>query len=279
MRLISFVFGAFAATLILLSLVSSEILLIGIMLGKNLLWYLTITGAIAALARALVPDENSVFQADKWMRKLEVHLYFISKRWLEKAHTLHVRDEFFALFKPRLIVLIEEMLGVLITPFMLIFTLPNSSEKIIEFFQKFTVHVDGVGYICSFANFSFTKHGNKKYGANSDAPKALKSRQGKMEKSFIQFKAEYPDWKPAADAEEVLCNLSEYYKNSQIENSFYRNDSKEFSTQNDLLFASLKPYELEKIQQQYREKKELITPKSVVSYSYLVNLQLNHQIP
>jgi len=129
MRLISFIFGAFAASLILLSLVSSEILLIGIMLERNLLWYLTITGAIAALTRALVPDENSVFQADKWMRKLEFHLYFISKRWLEKAHTLQVRDEFSALFKPRLIVLIEEMFGVLITPFMLIFTLPHCSEK------------------------------------------------------------------------------------------------------------------------------------------------------
>jgi len=76
-----------------------------------------------------------------------------------------------------------------------------------------------------------------------------------MEKSYIQFQAEYPDWKPGTEAEEVLYNLSEYYKNSQIENSFYRNDSKVFSTQKDLLLASLKPHELEKLQQQYREKR------------------------
>jgi len=264
MRFITFVFGAFAATLILLSLIDSEILLKGEMLGINLLWYLTITGAIAALARALVPDENAVFQADKWMRKLDEHLFFISKRWLEKAHTLQVRDEFYSLFKPRLIVLLEEMLGVLLTPFMLLITLPNSSERIIEFFQKFTVHVDGVGYICSFANFSFIKHGNKKYGATIDAPKELKSRYGKMEKSFIQFKAEYPSWKPAADAEEVLYNLSEYYRSSQIENSFFKDVSRTISTNE--MISSLKPKTLEKIQQLYRERR--IYTKDRVSESF-----------
>jgi len=253
MRFVSFVFGAFAATLILLSLVNSEILLKGEMLGRNLIWYLTITGAIAALSRALVPDENATFQAEKYMRKLEVDLYFISKRWLEKAHTLQVRDEFLALFKPRLIVLLEEMLGVLITPFMLLFMLPNNSEKIVEFFQKFTVYVDGVGYICSFANFSFIKHGNKKYGATKDAPKELKSRHGKMEKSFIQFKAEYPSWQPAPDAEEVIYNLSEYYRNSQIENSFFKDDSKAYVSKE--MISSLKPRDLERIQQQYRERR------------------------
>ena len=56
-------------------------------------------------------------------------------------------------------VFLEEVLSVLTTPFILWFSLPNSSEKIIDFFREFTVHVDGIGYVCSFAIFNFKRHG------------------------------------------------------------------------------------------------------------------------
>lgn len=40
-------------------------------------------------------------------------------------------------------------------------------------------------------------HGNHKYGAPAThVPKADKSRQGKMEKSFLTFVATYPTWEP-----------------------------------------------------------------------------------
>ena len=56
-------------------------------------------------------------------------------------------------------VFVEEVLSVLITPFILWFSLPNSSERIVDFFREFTVHVDGIGYVCSFAVFDFKRHG------------------------------------------------------------------------------------------------------------------------
>ena len=56
-------------------------------------------------------------------------------------------------------VFLEEVLSVLTTPFILWFSLPNSSEKIVDFFREFTVHVDGIGYVCSFAVFDFKRHG------------------------------------------------------------------------------------------------------------------------
>ncbi len=56
-------------------------------------------------------------------------------------------------------VFLEEVLSVLTTPFILWFSLPNSSERIVDFFREFTVHVDGIGYVCSFAVFDFKRHG------------------------------------------------------------------------------------------------------------------------
>jgi len=40
---------------------------------------------------------------------------------------------------------------------------------------------------CSFSSFNFESHGNKKYGSPFDAPRDMRSSQGKMEKSFLRF--------------------------------------------------------------------------------------------
>lgn len=69
----------------------------------------------------------------------------------------------------------HEILSVLTTPLVLWFTLPRSSARIIDFFREFTIHVDGLGYVCSFAVFDFTKTGlgDVRYGAPAPVVTAL----------------------------------------------------------------------------------------------------------
>lgn len=92
-----------------------------------------------------------------------------------------VRREFAEMFDYKIVLFLYEILSVVITPLILCYSLPNSSEAIIDFFREFTVHVDGVGYVsdfflcpprmcspnfrgnryvCSFAAFDFKRHGN-----------------------------------------------------------------------------------------------------------------------
>ena len=54
----------------------------------------------------------------------------------------------------------QEILSVIVTPFILWYTLPDCSPAIVDFFREFTVHVDGLGYVCSFAVFDFKRHGD-----------------------------------------------------------------------------------------------------------------------
>lgn len=56
----------------------------------------------------------------------------------------------------------QELISVLLTPLVLWFSLPKCAPAIIDFFREFTVHVDGLGYVCSFAVFDFQRHGNVK---------------------------------------------------------------------------------------------------------------------
>ena len=71
-----------------------------------------------------------------------------------------MHNDFGKLFDMKIMIFLRELLSVIITPFVLCFSLPKSTPAIIDFFREFTVHVDTLGYVCSFAVFDFKRHGN-----------------------------------------------------------------------------------------------------------------------
>ena len=102
---------------------------------------------------------------------------------------LQVHQEFGELFAMKILIFAQELISVVLTPFVLWFSLPACAPAIIDFFREFSVHVDGRGYVCSFAEFNFERHGNVKFGAPSHVQdKKMVSNEGKMEKSFLNFK-------------------------------------------------------------------------------------------
>jgi hypothetical protein len=62
----------------------------------------------------------------------------------------------------KIVIFAQELLSVVLTPFVLWYSLPECAPAIVDFFRDFTVHVDGRGYVCSFAEFNFERHGNVK---------------------------------------------------------------------------------------------------------------------
>jgi autophagy-related protein 9 len=73
----------------------------------------------------------------------------------------------------KITVFVQELLSVVLTPFVLWFSLPPCADNIIDFFREFTVHVEGVGYVCSFAVFDFKRHGNVKVRSVRSAQQLL----------------------------------------------------------------------------------------------------------
>lgn len=62
----------------------------------------------------------------------------------------------------KIVIYAQELLSVVLTPFVLWFSLPDCAPAIVDFFREFTIHVDTLGYVCSFAVFDFKRHGNVK---------------------------------------------------------------------------------------------------------------------
>ena len=97
-----------------------------------------------------------------------------------------------------------------VTPFLLWGPLSTRAPEIVQFARQFTTHAGGVGATCSLAAFDFAKHGNGKYGAPRTARKPARSKQGKMEKSFLSFTARYPTWEPGESGREMLRNVRRF---------------------------------------------------------------------
>ncbi|KAK7053152.1 autophagy protein atg9 [Paramarasmius palmivorus] len=198
MRFVAFVSGAFAAVLFLATIWDPDIFVhLEITPHRTVLFYLGLFGSVLAMARGMIPEENRVFDPEMLMTGVITYTHYMPDLWKGQLHSKRVHQEFGQLFAMKVLIFVEELASVVLTPFVLWFSLPPCAPVIIDFFREFTVHVDGRGYVCSFAEFNFERHGNIKFGAPIQVQdKKMMSNEGKMEKSFLNFKAANPDWMP-----------------------------------------------------------------------------------
>lgn len=205
-KFISFVFGGFAAVLIFIAFLE-ESLLEGHIFGRNLFWYAAVFGTITAISRAAVTDELLVLDPEGAMSLVVQHTHYLPKRWRGTENSELVRMEFETLFQYTGMMLLEEIASIFLTPCLLLFVVPKRVDDILQFIEDFTVHVEGVGHVCSFSVFDFQNHGNSNYGSPHNSSRSQRSSQGKMEKSFLSFQSSYPSWEPDAQGKQFLSTL------------------------------------------------------------------------
>jgi len=209
-KFIAYVVGAFAACALILAFVDDRLLnaYIG---NRDVFWLTASLGAALAASRAFIVEENVAFEPKLAMARVVAHTHFFPKHWRQSAHKLEVKKQFAdELFPLKATTFFEELMGIFLCPFVLWFPLSDSAGDVVEFVRNSTTRVAGIGDVCSLSVFDFTKHGNKRYGAKTNARKNMRSRQGKMEKSFLSFTEAYPDWCPDEGGIEVLDNLKKF---------------------------------------------------------------------
>ncbi|EJU05272.1 APG9-domain-containing protein [Dacryopinax primogenitus] len=161
MRFVSFVAGAFAAVLLLATVINPDVFLgFEITPHRTVLFYLGLFGSVLAVSRGMVPDERTVFDPELLMRDVVEFTHYMPAEWQDQLHSKTIHTEFGKLYEMKITIFVQELVSVILTPFILWFSLPACAPAIIDFFREFTVHVDGLGYVCSFAVFDFKRHGN-----------------------------------------------------------------------------------------------------------------------
>ncbi|PQE31732.1 Autophagy Apg9 protein [Rutstroemia sp. NJR-2017a WRK4] len=191
-RFITFVAGAIVSVLVIATVWDPEVFLgFDITPERSALFYLGVFGPLWAITNGMIPDDNLVFEPEYALRNVVEYTHYMPTNWEGRLHSDEVKREFATLYQLKVVIFIEEVLSILITPFLLWFSLPNCSDQIIDFFREFTVHVDGLGYVCSFAVFDFKKgigRTQQKGKANADVREDYYStKHGKMAASYYGF--------------------------------------------------------------------------------------------
>lgn len=207
-KFIVFICGSFAGVLIVLSLIDESLLLYVKVFDRNLLWYIAIFGIITAVARPFVVDKHTIFDPDTVFMKVVKETHYYPKRWRNKVHTYDVYDEFTSLFPYKIAAFLQEVASIVLVPFWMMFVLPGQAEAIVRFIQDFTENLDDLGDVCAFASFDFELHGNSNYGAHVRRDTRYRSKQGKMEKSFLTFMENNPNYTPGPHGQALLNTLT-----------------------------------------------------------------------
>ena len=204
-RFVTFVSGALVSVLGVATVLDQESFLgFEITPGRTALFYITLFGSVWAVARGMLPEENLVYEPAHSLQQVIQFTHYAPAHWHGRLHTVEVKQEFEQLYQMKIVVLIEEVLSMIFTPFVLWYSLPKCSDRIIDFFREFTVHVDGLGYVCSFAEFKFQMNGNvapvqapqPNAAVTAESASALRngyfaSKDQKLEQSYWGFMNDY----------------------------------------------------------------------------------------
>jgi autophagy-related protein 9 len=193
-RFVSFVAGAIVSVLALASVLDPDLFLgFEITSERTVIFYLGVFGTIWAVAHGAIPEENMVFDPEYALRNVIEYTHYMPSQWKDRLHSDEVKREFSELYQMKIVIFLEEVISIIFTPFVLWLSLPQCSDRIIDFFREFTIHVDGLGYVCSFAVFDFKKGiGNTLQQGSGNTGEGLRddyysTKHGKMAASYYGF--------------------------------------------------------------------------------------------
>jgi len=230
----SYISGALAACLVVLSVAAEGALLSAHWGDHNLLWWLAVFSSIYAAARACAPDEDLLLLLPPRSELLtsigkETHYFFknavqedMTYSVLMNSHAevevdeenaeeqLNSRVELAALFPHQALLFVAELVSTLVTPLCLVYSMSSESRcrRILSFLRAHTRNVPGTGAVCALALFDFEKYVTAARTTTSAHEKEnchASNRSGriggaadtaeKMEASFISFARRNPSWR------------------------------------------------------------------------------------
>jgi autophagy-related protein 9 len=92
---VAFIAGSFAAVLVLASVVDPDLVLhFEITPHRTVLFYVGIFGAVLAVARGMIPEDNRVFDPELLMTEVIQYTHYMPDEWKGELHSKKVGSSF-----------------------------------------------------------------------------------------------------------------------------------------------------------------------------------------
>jgi autophagy-related protein 9 len=215
-RVLVFCGGSLGAVLFVFAAMNDAILLHIKIADWNLLWYLGMVGVVYSTGKAMTPEGSNIYhtrnlfaETDEALQSVGKHTHYFPSHWKHRGSDAATKKAMSTMFQYKAQLFGMQVASIIFAPYILCVKLANCSESICEYVLTMKEHVDGAGDVCGFSAFDFDKHGDEPWeGRTMNAHQTLaesilqtrsvaeslrnlptpRARQGKMEKSFFNFK-------------------------------------------------------------------------------------------
>ena len=87
------------------------------------------------------------------MERVAQHTHHFPPAWKGHCHTDKVRQEFALLYRYKLLLLWDEIIGTLLCPWVLMLHHSRRAPALLNFLREHTVNTEALGSICSYGSF------------------------------------------------------------------------------------------------------------------------------
>lgn len=221
-RILVFISGSLG-TLLLAFAAMNDAILLHVKIGQwNLLWYAGVLGACFSVGKGMLPKQSSphfgharrnlISDMNAELEKLATHTHYLPDSWRGKAFEERTKRTFSTMFQFKANHFAMEVMSIVVAPLILCVSLPQCAEKLCNFVRDSKVEVPTVGDVVGYSTFDFDSFEDENWRgrSNEDLSSRIsirdddqgitrvndrpKTRHGKMEKSFFNFKGVYPNW-------------------------------------------------------------------------------------
>lgn len=232
LTLVNFISGALIAVLVIMGLLfeneEHNFWSFELTEGRSTLFYISVFGTLFAVSSnpekssqttSTADNSNSrvasfFYDPEASLRYVAQFTHYLPSSWNGMLHTVEVKNRFCELFKLKIVIILNEILSLILTPFVLWFKISNNSSAIIDFFREYTIHVDGLGHVCYFAMFNFEEKDKNMMIGTKGTHNTMPKRKAKAKKP----KATRSDSESSSEGD--LEGLDDYYQDDKMIKSY-----------------------------------------------------------
>ncbi len=250
-RLIVFLSGSLGAVCVALAAMNDAILLHVKVGNWNLLWYAGMLGVAYSTGKGMVPDDSVIppyhhdlfSEMDAALVNVSNHTHYYPEFWKKRGWDSKIKGIFSQMFMDKVNLFLSEVLSIILAPVILCKSLPSCAMDICAFVQNTKTEVSGTGDHCGFATFDFDMFSDENWEGQQteshrvhNSPSSLsaldanrsalysrlqstqrpKTKMGKMEKSFFNFKTIHPAWKCSSSGQDLVDKMENYRAEQEI---------------------------------------------------------------
>jgi autophagy-related protein 9 len=174
LKILAFFSGSLLTILFVVGLLtdSGYLLTIEVVHGKSLAWLISILASVYGICKVSIVADVRPFSAEECMEEIERCTHYDFRDSKQSAHSWEAFNKFASFFQPIIVQLLIELVSVVLNPFLFIVVIPMKAGSVVEFVRQHSIHVQDLGWICSFSVF--------------DQEQARRSRPAEQKKKYLR---------------------------------------------------------------------------------------------